>query len=281
MWNIAIVEDEDASRDVLIRYLHQYEKEHNLALTLHTFPDGLRFLEGYQCDYSIVFLDIEMPFLSGMETAKRLRALDDAVCLVFVTNVAQYAVEGYTVQAAGYLLKPVAYYQFSVMLEKLMLTLDRRERSELLLPVSGGMERVDVAAVLYVEVEEAISFYDSILKTGSDGLDAILGEKRLICEKAKIRLNYMGDGSALNILRDVDIYTLIGNALDNAIESVRSIDDVEKRFILFEVKNKAGMAVIHMENCCGTPLQFRDGRLRMHQAAGESVCDCLLHPHLG
>lgn len=162
MWNIAIVEDEDASRDVLIRYLHQYEKEHNLALTLHTFPDGLRFLEGYQCDYSIVFLDIEMPFLSGMETAKRLRALDDAVCLVFVTNVAQYAVEGYTVQAAGYLLKPVAYYQFSVMLEKLMLTLDRRERSELLLPVSGGMERVDVAAVLYVEVRNHWLYYHTV-----------------------------------------------------------------------------------------------------------------------
>ncbi|MCD8127838.1 MAG: ATP-binding protein [Clostridiales bacterium] len=110
-----------------------------------------------------------------------------------------------------------------------------------------------------LRVEEAISFYDSILKTGSDGLDAILGEKRMICEKVKIRLNYMGDGSALNILRDVDIYTLIGNALDNAIESVRSIDDVEKRFILFDVKNRAGMAVIHMENYCELPLQFRDG----------------------
>ncbi len=110
-----------------------------------------------------------------------------------------------------------------------------------------------------LRVEEAISFYDSILKTGSDGLDAILGEKSMICEKAKIRLNYMGDGSALDILRDVDIYALIGNALDNAIEGVRSIEDVEKRFILFEVKRKAGMAVIHMENYCETPLQFRDG----------------------
>ncbi|MCD8085909.1 MAG: ATP-binding protein [Clostridiales bacterium] len=110
-----------------------------------------------------------------------------------------------------------------------------------------------------LRVEEAISFYDSMLKTGSDGLDTILGEKRLICEKAQIRLNFMGDGSALNVLRDVDLYTLIGNALDNAIECVRAIDDVEKRFILFEVRRRAGMAVIHIENCCETPLRFRNG----------------------
>ncbi len=159
MLKIAIVEDEGISRDLLIQYLHRYEKEHSLTFMLHTFPDGLHFLETYQCDCSIVFMDIEMPFLSGMETARRLRAMDAAVCLVFVTNLAQYAVEGYMVQAAGYLLKPVAYYQFSVMLEKLMLTLDRRERSELLLPVSGGMERVDAAAVLYVEVRNHWLYY--------------------------------------------------------------------------------------------------------------------------
>ncbi|MCD8160254.1 MAG: ATP-binding protein [Clostridiales bacterium] len=110
-----------------------------------------------------------------------------------------------------------------------------------------------------LRVEEAIGFYDSMLKTGSDGLDTILGEKRLICEKAQIRLKFMGDGSALNVMRDVDLYTLVGNALDNAIECVRAIDDVEKRVILFEVKRRAGLAVIHMENCCETPLRFRNG----------------------
>ncbi|MCD8382334.1 MAG: GHKL domain-containing protein [Clostridiales bacterium] len=108
-------------------------------------------------------------------------------------------------------------------------------------------------------VEEAISFYDSILKTGNDALDAILGEKRMVCEKEQIRLNYMGDGSALDFLQAVDVYTLLGNALDNAIESVRSEEDVEKRFVLIEIRQTAGMAVIHMENYCGRPLQFVDG----------------------
>ncbi len=110
-----------------------------------------------------------------------------------------------------------------------------------------------------IRVEEAIGFYDSILKTGNDALDAILGEKRLICEKELIRLNYMGDGSVLDFLREVDVYSLIGNALDNAIESVRAESDVEKRFILLEVKRTAGMAVIHMENYCDRSLRFVDG----------------------
>lgn len=110
-----------------------------------------------------------------------------------------------------------------------------------------------------IRVEEAISFYDSILKTGNDALDAILGEKRLICEKEQIRLNYMGDGSVLDFLREVDVYSLMGNALDNAIESVRAESDVEKRFIQIEVKQTAGMAVIHTENYCDRQLQFADG----------------------
>ncbi len=109
------------------------------------------------------------------------------------------------------------------------------------------------------KVEEAIGFYDSILKTGNDALDAILGEKEMICEKTGIRLNYMGDGRILEVLRDTDLYSLVGNALDNAIEGIRDIGDREKRFIEMEVKRQAGLAVLHMENYCDTPLEFQDG----------------------
>ncbi len=152
MLKIAVVEDMKADREILLSYLRRYEKEHHLTFEVSCYSDGLRFLDAYRCDCSLVFMDIEMPVIDGMKAAKKLRTMDDAVCLIFVTNMAQYAVEGYTVQAAGYLVKPVAYYQFSVMMEKLLVTLDRRERSELLLSVDGGLERVDAAAVVYVEV---------------------------------------------------------------------------------------------------------------------------------
>ncbi|MCD8382333.1 MAG: LytTR family DNA-binding domain-containing protein [Clostridiales bacterium] len=160
--NVAIVEDQYGDREILLRYLRQYEKKNMLSFDIRLYSDGLSFLEQYRCDCAVIFMDIEMPLLNGMETARRLRELDDEAGLVFVTNVAQYAVEGYTVQAAGYLLKPVAYYQFSVMLEKILAAQDRRARSELLLPVGSDLVRLNAAAVTYIEVRNHWLYYHCV-----------------------------------------------------------------------------------------------------------------------
>lgn len=159
--NIAMVEDQSGDREILLRYLRRYEKENLLSFDIRSYADGASFLEQYRCDCAVIFMDIEMPRLNGMETARRLRELDDAVGLIFVTNMAQYAVEGYTVQAAGYLLKPVAYYQFSVMLGKTLAMQNRRARSELLLPVGSDLVRVNAAAVTYIEVRNHWLHYHS------------------------------------------------------------------------------------------------------------------------
>ncbi len=153
MTRVAIVEDEKESQKTVLNFLRQYEIEHAVYFDVQCYDDGVKFLEEYKCDFSIVFMDIQLPFINGMEVAKSLRNKDDEVCIVFITNMAQYAVEGYTVQAVGYLVKPITYYQFSVMLEKVLSIIEDQEDTEILLHVEQGQQRISVNEIHYVEVQ--------------------------------------------------------------------------------------------------------------------------------
>ena len=108
------------------------------------------------------------------------------------------------------------------------------------------------------KIENAVTFYDAVARTGNETLDAVLTEKILYCEKHNISLSYMVDQASLSFLDATDIYSLFGNALDNAIESVMKADK-EKRVIIFQVAPRAGCLSIHLENYCSDPPQFVDG----------------------
>ena len=109
MIRVAIVEDEAAVRDQLMGYVQRYMRQYNAQIEVTMFTDGVEILEGYRPVYDIIFLDVEMQHLDGMETASRIRALDSDVLLIFITNMAQYAIKGYEVDALDYVLKPVSY----------------------------------------------------------------------------------------------------------------------------------------------------------------------------
>lgn len=109
----------------------------------------------------------------------------------------------------------------------------------------GGTEpRESVLADLAREVD----FYDSTVRTGNEALDTILTEKRLTCANEGITLSCVADGAVLGFMRDADIYSFFGNALDNAIEATRSLDDQALRSISLVVRQVAGVASIHVEN---------------------------------
>lgn len=118
MIRVAIVEDEAAVRDQLMGYVQRYMRQYDAQIEVTMFTDGVEILEGYQPVYDIIFLDVEMQHLDGMETASRIRALDSDVLLIFITNMAQYAIKGYAVGALDYVLKPVPYFAFSQQLQK-------------------------------------------------------------------------------------------------------------------------------------------------------------------
>ena len=109
------------------------------------------------------------------------------------------------------------------------------------------------------EVENAIQIYDISVKTGNDMLDNVLMEKLLYCEKYDIQLTCMADGEKLGFMKSSDIYSLFGNALDNAIESVIREEDVEKRIISFNVSGRERFLKIHIENYLSGELEIKDG----------------------
>ena len=117
--------------------------------------------------------------------------------------------------------------------------------------VADGRALEDLAA--------EIAIYDSTVKTGNPALDVILTEKGLVCSGEKITLAVIADGRALECLEPQEIYSLFGNALDNAIEAVRGIEEPERRLISLNVRRSGTMCVINVENSCDAAPTFRDG----------------------
>lgn len=98
------------------------------------------------------------------------------------------------------------------------------------------------------ELEQSISIYDSLVKTGNAILDTLLSEKGLLCEARGITLNCVIDGEKLGFIDSIDLYSLFGNALDNAIEAVSSYEDNEHKFIDICVTEKRGFIYIRISN---------------------------------
>ena len=151
MVRIAILEDEAPVREDLAGYLRRYTRQYGTKFEVSLFADGDEILEDYRPNWDIILLDVEMPRLDGMTTAERIRKLDSEVILIFITNMAQYAIRGYAVDAMDYILKPVPYFAFSQQLQKAIRRLEKRTKAYLTVPVEGGFRRVDLSGVYYLE----------------------------------------------------------------------------------------------------------------------------------
>ena len=128
MIRIAIVEDEGTVREQLVGYIQRYTRQYGTMFDVTEFVDGIDILEDYRPVYDIVLLDIEMKHLDGMETAQRIRALDEDVVIIFITNMPQYAIKGYAGGALDYVLQPVPYFEVSQQLQKAVRRVERGAR---------------------------------------------------------------------------------------------------------------------------------------------------------
>lgn len=97
------------------------------------------------------------------------------------------------------------------------------------------------------EMEQALSVYESVVKTGNETLDLILTEKNLMNSDKDIQITCIADGAQLNFMSPADMYSLFGNALDNAIESVLELGKSKRNVSLF-IKRVGNMVSIHVEN---------------------------------
>lgn len=108
------------------------------------------------------------------------------------------------------------------------------------------------------EIQHSISIYDSFVKTENEALDVILAEKGLYCQHHGISINCMIDGHRLDFMRDVDIYSLFGNILDNAIHSVLELSE-DKRCISLSVKARDRLLVINSHNYYEGEIKLKNG----------------------
>lgn len=109
-------------------------------------------------------------------------------------------------------------------------------------------------------LEQAVMIYDAIAETGNKILDAVLTEKSLLCESQGIELTYMADGTCLDFMDAVDLYTMVGNTLDNAVEGAGQLSDTEQRTISLMIFSRAGLVFFQVENYYQGELSF-DGPL--------------------
>ena len=112
----------------------------------------------------------------------------------------------------------------------------------------ANMESDEKRRGILSEMENDIAIYDAVVRTGNDLLDTVLTEKKLICHSKEIRMSCMADGEQLKFMDEIDLYTLLGNALDNAIEANEKILDRAKRWISVQIQNKKGIVLVEIIN---------------------------------
>lgn len=151
---IIILEDESHQTQLLSGYLAKFRAEHpGFEYVLQSYERGFLLLDAYARDADLMFLDIQLPDMLGIDAAKRIRNLDQKVMIIFVTNLSQYAIEGYSVNAFDYILKPVSYFSFSKKLERALRVLSYRSSSLMLnLKTKEGGRRIPADSVTYISV---------------------------------------------------------------------------------------------------------------------------------
>lgn len=152
MYKIALVDDEFESSEQLSRCIEEYAREQGVMFNISRFKNGVSFIEDYTTDYDVVFLDVDMPMMNGLEVAGRLREIDATVALVFVTFLAKYATRGYKYDALDYIVKPVKYAAFRITMDRALQRCARRKRETVILPSSDGELCMELNCLSFVEI---------------------------------------------------------------------------------------------------------------------------------
>ena len=151
MYRIAVLDDEVEEQDNMTQLLRCYAASHSVSFEIAAYEDGADFLEDFRDQYDIIFCDIRMKFTDGMTAARQIREKNSRAVVVFTTNLADYAVQGYEVDALGYLLKPISRELLERNLDRALARLRTENTSYLVIEVSGKVTRVPVDDIRYIE----------------------------------------------------------------------------------------------------------------------------------
>lgn len=149
---VCIVEDNAEACNRLQECLAQYGAEKDIEFSIKAYSDPIVFLEEYRGSADVLFMDIELPHMNGLETVKKVREFDKNVIVVFVTNMAQYAINGYEVDALDFIVKPVSYFPFSVKMGRVVTKFKLNRNDEIWINDRNNKRRLKVDDITYIEV---------------------------------------------------------------------------------------------------------------------------------
>ena len=154
-YKIIICDDSAEDTVFLTELTALWGKHSGHTIRMERFDSAEAFLFRYEEDKTcdILLLDVEMPGLSGVELAKKIRKNDDALQIVFVTGYSDYIAEGYEVSALHYLMKPVDREKLFSVLDRAVSRIKSRERA-LLLECVGETVRVPLHEIRYMDVRQ-------------------------------------------------------------------------------------------------------------------------------
>ncbi len=151
MIHVAIVENDPKQAKLTAERCRKYGEENGLSFSVTSFENGYDFLEGEISRFDIIFMDIDRPGINGRETSFKIREKGIKASLIFVTNLPQYAIEGYKVQALDFILKPMTYADFSLARKRARQNLDAEKDEVIALEIHGRFEKFKNSDVLYRE----------------------------------------------------------------------------------------------------------------------------------
>ncbi len=161
--NIAIVEDEIEWQETLKKYLETYLNQKGVSYEVKTFSNGEDFLSSFtKGEFDLIFMDIDLgkDKIIGTEVSRKLREIDDEAVLIFVTNLAQYAIEGYSVDALDFIVKPLVYDPFRMKMEKAYKIINSRvKENNVIISVEKASKKILAKDVYYVEISNHDLYY--------------------------------------------------------------------------------------------------------------------------
>ena len=148
---VAVVDDDAKDAERLKDLVEAYFARRETPVLIHVYPDGLDFIRSTSV-HDIVFMDIRMDQLDGLDAAHLMRKINSEACLIFVTNMAQFAIKGYEVDALDFILKPATPTSISFLLDKAMKRLSGTGSAAFSLKTPDGLISLTMNEVTFVEV---------------------------------------------------------------------------------------------------------------------------------
>ena len=148
---IAICDDLKSDMDNLLSQIRQYEEENHKIFDIHMFYDGNDFLNEFKTDaYQVIFLDIYIDKISGIDIAREIRKIDENVRIIFTTTSTEFFREGFEVDATNYLVKPVQYDNLTDTMHRLKNLFDDKD-DILIIPDPSEQIPIPQHSIVYIE----------------------------------------------------------------------------------------------------------------------------------